>query len=115
MVQHMLPTLLDFHKRDIFSLEMIVRKTSHNIAKRFQIKDRGYIREGYYADLAIIDPNTSSTVTRQSVLYKCGWSPFEGYTFPASIYATILNGSLVYKEGHFFDNPIGMQLEFSRN
>ena len=94
---------------------MIVRKTSHNIAKRFQIKDRGYIREGYYADLAIIDLDASLTVNKENVLYKCGWSPFEGYTFPASVYATILNGSLVYKDGDFIENPLGMQLEFDRS
>ena len=115
LVQHMLPTLLDFYKKNIFSLEMIVRKTSHNIAKRFQIKDRGYIREGYYADLAIIDLDTSLTVNKENVLYKCGWSPFEGYTFPASVYVTILNGSLVYKDGDFIENPLGMQLEFDRS
>ena len=115
LVQHMLPTLLDFYKKNIFSLEMIVRKTSHNIAKRFQIKDRGYIREGYYADIAIIDLDTSLTVNKENVLYKCGWSPFEGYTFPASVYATILNGSLVYKNGDFIENPLGMQLEFDRS
>jgi len=115
LVQHMLPTLLDFYKKNIFSLEMIVRKTSHNIAKRFQIKDRGYIREGYYADFAIIDLDTSLTVNKENVMYKCGWSPFEGYTFPASVYATILNGSLVYKDGDFIENPHGMQLEFDRS
>ena len=114
LVQHMLPTLLDFYQKNIFSLEMIVRKTSHNIAKRFQIKDRGYIREGYYADLAILDMNQPLSITRENTLYKCGWSPFEGYTFPASVHATILNGSLVYQDGNFLENPLGMQLEFDR-
>ena len=114
LVQHMLPALLDFYKKDIFSLEMIVRKTSHNIAKRFKIKDRGYIREGYYADFAIVDMNKVFSVTRENTLYKCGWSPFEGYDLPASIYATILNGSLVYKEGEFLKDSLGIQLEFDR-
>lgn len=114
LVQHMLPALLDFYKKDIFSLEMIVRKTSHNIAKRFKIKDRGYIREGYYADFAIVDMNKVFSVTRENTLYKCGWSPFEGYDLPASIYATILNGSLVYKEGEFLNDSLGIQLEFDR-
>ncbi len=114
LVQHMLPALLDFYKKDIFSLEMIVRKTSHNIAKRFKIKDRGYIREGYYADFAIVDMNKAFSVTRENTLYKCGWSPFEGYDLPASIYATILNGSLVYKEGEFLNDSLGIQLEFDR-
>ena len=94
---------------------MIVKKTSHNIAKRFQIKDRGYIREGYYADLAIIDLNKPLIITRENTLYKCGWSPFEGYEFPSSVHATILNGSLVYQDGNFLKNPLGMQLEFDRN
>ena len=115
LVQHMLPTLLDFYHKNIFSLEMIVKKTSHNIAKRFQIKDRGYIREGYYADLAIIDLNKPLIITRENTLYKCGWSPFEGYEFPSSVHATILNGSLVYQDGNFLENPLGMQLEFDRN
>ncbi len=115
LVQHMLPALLDFYKKDIFSLEMIVNKTSHNIAKRFQIKERGFIREGYYADLAIIDLNNGFKATKDDVLYKCGWSPFEGYDFPASVYATILNGKLVYKDSQFLNEPVlGQQLEFSR-
>jgi dihydroorotase len=115
LVQHMLPTLLDFYKKDIFSLEMIVNKTSHNIARRFQIKERGFIREGYYADLAIIDLDNGFKATKEDVLYKCGWSPFEGYDFPASVYATILNGKLVYKDSKFLNEPIlGQQLEFSR-
>ena len=114
LVQHMLPALLDFYKKDIFSLEKIVRKTSHNIAKRFKIKDRGYIREGYYADFAIVDMNKVFSVTRENTLYKCGWSPFEGYDLPASVYATILNGSLVYKEGEFLNDSLGIQLEFDR-
>ena len=114
LVQHMLPTLLNFYHKNIFSLEMIVKKTSHNIAKRFQIKDRGYIREGYYADLAIIDMNKPISISKENTLYKCGWSPFEGYEFPSSIYATILNGSLVYENGIFIDNPLGKQIEFSR-
>lgn len=115
LVQHMLPTLLDFYHKNIFSLEMIVKKTSHNIAKRFQIKDRGFIREGYYADLTILDINKSQIITRENTLYKCGWSPFEGYEFPSSVYGTILNGSLAYQEGVFLENPIGMQLEFDRS
>ena len=94
---------------------MIVNKTSHNIAKRFQIKERGFIREGYYADLAIIDLNNGFKATKDDVLYKCGWSPFEGYDFPASVHATILNGKLVYKDSQFLNEPVlGQQLEFSR-
>ena len=114
LVQHMLPTLLDFYHKNIFSLEMIVKKTSHNIAKRFQIKDRGFIREGYYADLAVLDLNRNFSITRENTLYKCGWSPFEGYTFPSSVQSTILNGSLVYNDGKFILNPLGKQLEFNR-
>ena len=110
----MLPALLDFYHKNIFSLEMIVKKTSHNIAKRFQIKDRGYIREGYYADLTILDINKSQIITRDNTLYKCGWSPFEGLTFNSSIHTTILNGRVVYSKGKINETPYGKKLVFER-
>jgi len=115
LVQHALLVLMDFYKKGIFSLEQIVQKTSHNIAERYQIKDRGYIREGGYADLAVINLNAETLVTQDSILYHCGWSPFLNTTFPASVNHTILNGQLVYSEGNFAqDLPIGSQLEFER-
>ena len=115
LVQHGLQILMDFFNQDILTLETIVEKTSHNVAKRFQIKDRGYIREGYFADLAIIDNNKSYQVTKENILYKCGWSPFEGHSFNSSIYMTIVNGKIVFKDCKFAENlPLGMQIEFDR-
>ena len=115
LVQHGLQILMDFFNQDILTLETIVEKTSHNVAKRFQIKDRGYIREGYFADLAIIDSNKSYQVTKENILYKCGWSPFEGHSFNSSIYMTIVNGKIVFKDCKFAENlPLGMQIEFNR-
>ena len=86
LVQHGLQILMDFYHQDVLSLEAIVEKTSHNVAKRFQVKDRGYIREGYYADLAILDIDKPYTVSEENILYKCGWSPFSGKTFNSSVH-----------------------------
>ena len=106
---------MDFYHQDILSLETIVEKTSHNVAKRFQVKDRGYIREGYYADLAILDIDKPYTVSEENILYKCGWSPFSGKTFNSSIYMTIVNGHVAFKDGQITENlPFGMQIEFDR-
>ena len=106
---------MDFYHQDILSLEKIVQKTSHNVANRFQVKDRGYIREGYYADLAILDINKPYTVSNENILYKCGWSPFNGHTFQSSIFMTIVNGNIAFKNGQISDNlPFGMQIEFDR-
>ena len=115
LVQHGLQILMDFYHQDILSLETIVEKTSHNVAKRFQVKDRGYIREGYYADLAILDIDKPYTVSEENILYKCGWSPFSGKTFNSSIYMTIVNGHIAFKDGQITENlPFGMQIEFDR-
>ena len=115
LVQHGLQILMDFYHQDILSLETIVEKTSHNVAKRFQVKDRGYVREGYYADLAILDIDKPYTVSEENILYKCGWSPFSGKTFNSSIYMTIVNGHIAFKDGHVNENiPFGMQIEFDR-
>ena len=115
LVQHELQILMDFYNEGILSLETIVEKTSHNVAKRFQVKDRGYIREGYYADLAILDINKSYTVSEENILYKCGWSPFAGKTFNSSIYMTIVNGHIAFQDNQIKqDLPFGMQVEFDR-
>ena len=115
LVQHGLQILMDFYHNDILTLETIVEKTSHNVAKRFQIKDRGYVREGYYADLAILDLNNSYEVSKDNILYKCGWSPFEGHKFTSSIFMTIVNGNIAFKDGILNENlPFGMQIEFNR-
>ena len=113
--QHSLLVLLDFYAKGIFSLEQIVQKTSHNIAERFQIKDRGYIQEGCFADLVIIDISDETLVTKENILYHCNWSPFEDYIFPGMISHTILNGEIVYQDGMLKDHlPIGSRIEFNR-
>lgn len=114
LVQHMLPALLEMNHRGIFSLEKIVRKTSHAVAERYQLKDRGYIREGYYADLTLVDLNAQSTVTDENILYHCGWSPFTGETFHNAIKTTIINGTIVWNDGQLQCEAQGKRLEFNR-
>ncbi len=115
LVQHALQTLFDFYHQDILSLEKIVEKTSHNVAKRFNIVDRGFIREGYFADLVVIDLEQKHQVTDESIMYKCNWSPFKGHTFNSKILHTILNGQLVFSNNKFLINePSGQQLIFNR-
>jgi dihydroorotase len=115
LVQHAMQILLDFYHDGILSLEHIVKKTSHNVAKRFQIKDRGYIREGYFADLVILDINKPYKVSNDNILYKCGWSPFLNTKFNSSINTTIVNGHVVFKDSIIQDNiPFGKQIEFLR-
>ena len=115
LVQHGLQILMDFYHQDELSLEMIVEKTSHNVAKRFQVKERGYIREGYYADLAILDLDKPYEVSEENILYKVGWSPFLGKTFNSSLYMTIVNGHIAFQDGKINNNlPFGMQIEFNR-
>ncbi len=115
LIQHSLQILLDFYHDGIFSLEQIVRKTSHNIATRFQVKDRGFIREGYYADIAIIDIDKPYTVDDSNILYKCKWSPFNNKIFKSSIFMTIINGQIAFKDGEVNkDLPFGSQIEFNR-
>ena len=113
--QHSLLVLLDFYDKGIFTLEQIVQKTSHNIAERFQIKDRGYMREGSFADLAIVDLSANTLVTNDNILYHCGWSPFMDYTFPAAVVHTIINGEIVFEDGVLKEQlPIGSRIEFNR-
>lgn len=113
--QHSLLVLLDFYAKGIFSLEQIVQKTSHNIAERFQIKDRGYIREGAFADLAVVDLSAETLVTKENILYHCGWSPFLDYTFSGAVRHTIINGEIVYQDGVLNEQlPIASRIEFNR-
>ena len=113
--QHSLLVLLDFYAKGIFSLEQIVQKTSHNIAERFQIKDRGYIREGAFADLAVVDLSAETLVTNENILYHCGWSPFLNYSFPSVVRHTIINGEIVYQDGILKEQlPIANRIEFDR-
>ena len=87
---------------------------SHAVADCFQIQERGYIREGYHADLVIVDMNSSSTVTKETILYKCGWSPLEGFEFPATITHTFINGHLAYGINGFDESQQGRRLVFDR-
>ena len=114
LIQHSLQAMLDFYHDKKISLELIARKMSHNVADLFAIDKRGYIREGYYADLVLVNLNKPVTVTKSNVLYKCGWSPFEGHTFKAGIEKTFVNGKLVYKNGQFDENHKGMRMLFNR-
>lgn len=97
LVQHSILLMLHYYKEGKISLEKMVQKMSHAVADCFRIKDRGYIREGYFADLVMVDLNRSYTVTKENLLYKCGWSPLEGFTFPAQILKTFVNGNCVYE------------------
>ncbi len=114
LVQHSLPLMLYYYKQGRISLEKIVQKMSHAVADCFQVKDRGYIREGYRADLVIIDPGTHTTVTRENILYKCGWSPLENFSFPASVRQVFVNGHLVYNNGDWDESKKGERLIFDR-
>ena len=115
LVQHALLSLLEHYHDKVFTIEKIVEKTSHNVAKRFSVVDRGFVREGYFADLVLINTDGKTTVTSDSILYKCGWSPFEGYIFRSAIDTTILNGQIVYSGGEFSSHPFyGERLIFDR-
>ena len=114
LVQHAVTAILEKVKEGVISIEKAVEKMSHNPAKLFQIKKRGFIKEGYYADIVLIDPNKSQTVSKDNILYKCGWSPFEGTTFSSSITHTFVNGALIYNNGLFNDDVKGKRLTFNR-
>ena len=114
LVQHSLLMMLSYVKQGKISLEKLVEKTSHAVAVCFQVQERGFIREGYFADLVMVDLNRSSDVHARNILYKCGWSPLEGTQFPASIINTFVNGHLVYGNGQFDESQKGKRLVFRR-
>lgn len=114
LVQHSLLVLLDFAKKGKLSVEKVVEKMCHNPAVVFQIESRGYIKEGYFADLVIVDPNQDTKVSKENLLYKCGWSPLEGETLQAAIEKTIVNGHVVFDKGNFNESPKGQRLLFNR-
>ena len=114
LVQHALPALLEmFHDGDI-SIEKIVEKFCHNPAILFEVEKRGYVREGYYADLVVVDLNNPWTVNKDNILYKCGWSPFEGTTFKSRITHTFVNGGLAYENFKFYETNYAKRLTFNR-
>ncbi len=114
LVQHALLALLEKVKQDVLPIEKLVEKACHNPAKIFQVEKRGFIREGYYADLVLIDDTLPQTVSKENILYKCGWSPFEGVTFSSTITHTFVNGHLIYNEGVFDDTTKGKRITFNR-
>lgn len=114
LVQHQLPALLDLYHDGIFSLEKIAEKSAHAVADLFEIKDRGYIKEGQFADLAIVDLNNSWEVTKENLLYKCGWSPFEGHQFKSKVVHTFVSGHHAYENGVLNDALLGHRLSFDR-
>ncbi len=115
LVQHALVAMLEFYHQGKVSLEWIVTKMCHAPADCFQLKDRGFIREGFFADLVVVDPNKPWKVTKQNILYQCAWSPFEGTVFKSSVSKTFVNGNLVYNQGVFDETTRGMRLEFDRS
>ena len=112
LVQHALLAMLEKSLEGVIPIERVVEKMAHAPAVLFKINERGYIREGYKADLVVVDPAAKTTVTKQSLLYKCGWSPFEGTTFSHSIHSTYVNGNLVYDNGRIIEGTNGERLMF---
>lgn len=115
LVQFALQALLDFYHQGKLSLEDLAQKTAHNTATCFQVENRGYIREGYWADLVLVDLNKDYTVTKDKILSKCGWSPFEGHTFKSSIEYTLVSGNIVYEDNRIVEGVSGRRLLFDRD
>jgi len=114
LVQHAVVAMMEFVKQGKITMEQLVNKMCHAPAVCFQVEKRGFIREGYFADMVVVDPNSTWTVSKENILYKCGWSPFEGTTFHSKITQTVVNGHLVYDNGHFDQHKSGMRLTFDR-
>ena len=114
LVQHALPAMLEFVKNGKISLEEVVEKMCHNPAICFRVEERGYIREGYFADLVLVDLNNPWEVNKENILYKCGWSPFEGEIFNSKITHTLVNGHIAYEHGKFDESKNGIRLTFDR-
>ena len=114
VIQSALPAVLEHFHSGLLSLETIAAKIAHNPARIFSVKERGFIREGYWADLVLIDLNKPQTVAKENILYKCGWSPFEGLTFRSSVETTIVSGQIVWQNGNVNSAVRGQRLEFER-
>jgi dihydroorotase len=114
LVQHGLQLMLQYQKQGTITLEKIAEKMSHAVADCFQISNRGYIREGFYADLVMVNLNKNHEVNKANILYKCGWSPFEGTVFSSAIEKTFVNGNIVYENGQINTSHKGMRLAFNR-
>ncbi|MDB5249905.1 MAG: dihydroorotase [Segetibacter sp.] len=114
LIQHSLLLMLEYVKQGKLTIEKVAEKMSHAVADCFKIDKRGYIREGYYADLVIADTAENTDVKKENILYKCGWSPLEGFQFPATITHTFVNGALVYGNGEWDESIKGMRIKFDR-
>ena len=114
LVQFSLSAMLELHHKGVFSLETVVERMCHAPARLFNISKRGFIREGYHADITLVEPNSPFTVERKDVLSKCGWSPFEGQTFQSKVSHVFVNGELAYENGQLNDNVRGQRLAFDR-
>lgn len=112
LVQHSLVVMLELVKKGCFTYEKVAEKMAHNPAELFRIERRGYIRPGYYADLVLVDPQQVWTVSKANILYKCGWSPFEGYTFHHAVWKTFVNGRLVYDDGKIDETVRGKEVKY---
>lgn len=115
LVQHSLLMMLHYVKEGRISIEKVVEKMSHAVARCFQVADRGFIREGYWGDLVIVDMRQHTKVSKENILYKCRWSPLEGFNFPAAITHTFVNGHLVYGNGVWDESQKGQRLLFNRD
>jgi dihydroorotase len=114
LVQHSLVAMLEMWYKGHFTIEKIVEKMCHNPAILFQVEKRGFLRKGYFADIVIVDPASKWRVSEKNILYKCGWSPFEGYRFRSEVITTIVNGNIVWNNGELIDRIKGMSLTFDR-
>lgn len=115
LVQHALPAMMERVHDGIWDIQTMVEKMCHNPAILFRMEDRGYIREGYHADLVLLEPNRPWKVSKDNILYKCQWSPFEGTVFKSKVTHTFVNGHLAFKEGNFDDSQLGERLLFNRD
>lgn len=114
LVQHALPAMLQLYHQGKITLEQIAEKMAHNVAICFQVEKRGFIREGYWADLVLVDLNAPWEVSKQNILYKCGWSPFEGQTFNSRVTHTFVSGNLAYEQGKLIEGTLGRRMSFVR-
>jgi len=114
LVQHALPAILELYHHGKITLEQVAEKMAHNVAICFQIDKRGYVREGYWADLVLVDLNNPWNVNKSNILYKCGWSPFEESTFRSKIMHTLVSGNLAYSNGSIIEGKFGSRLNFNR-
>jgi dihydroorotase len=115
IVQHSLNIMLEFYKQGLISLEKITEKMCHNPAILYGIEKRGFIREGFFADLCIVDIDSSWTVNKDNILSKCGWSPLDGQTFQTKVISTFVNGNLIYDRGVFNETVRGQALTVKKN